>query len=335
MLEAGDVDLVFLDVAMPGLNGLEIAKVLARFKHPPRIVFVTAHDAHAVDAFELNAVDYLLKPIREERLRESVRRASRRRRTEPGRTRRHDRGRARRRHPVRRRAASVTYAEAQGDYVRLHTSTAPSHLIRTPLGALADGLGRGRLRTHPPQHRHQPRARARGADGVRVAAASSSRTAPSSSSCRSPDATCGPCASASRSAHSEHRTTASTPGGCRVTNPLTSAPAHVRRSVQQEIDESTGVGEVYMRSLIRSQLMAALTVTTTLILSIGALPIVFLTFDSVTEYRIAGVPLPWIVLGVVVYPALFLPRLALPAPGRARRAGLHRAGRASRPGRPP
>lgn len=96
------------------------------------------------------------------------------------------------------------------------------------------------------------------------------------------------------------------PGRVRVTSPLTSAPAHVRRSVQQEIDESTGVGEVYMRSLIRSQLRAALTVTTTLILSIGALPIVFLTFDSVTEYDIAGVPLPWIVLGFVVYPALFL-----------------------------
>ena len=95
-------------------------------------------------------------------------------------------------------------------------------------------------------------------------------------------------------------------GRVRVTNPLTLAPAHVRRSVQQEIDESTGVGEVYMRSLIRSQLRAALTVTTTLVLSIGALPIVFLAFDSVTEFRVAGVPLPWIVLGVVVYPALLL-----------------------------
>ena len=95
-------------------------------------------------------------------------------------------------------------------------------------------------------------------------------------------------------------------GRVRVTNPMTSAPAHIRRSVEQEIDESTGVGEVYMRSLIRSQLMAALTVTTTLVLSIGALPIVFLTFDSVTEFTIGGVPLPWIILGVVVYPALFL-----------------------------
>ncbi len=95
-------------------------------------------------------------------------------------------------------------------------------------------------------------------------------------------------------------------GRVRVTNPLTAAPAHVRRSVRQEIDESTGVGEVYMRSLIRSQLRAALTVVATLMLSIGALPIVFLVFDSVTDFSVAGVPLPWIVLGVVVYPALFL-----------------------------
>ncbi|MGA8988397.1 hypothetical protein [Aeromicrobium sp.] len=91
----------------------------------------------------------------------------------------------------------------------------------------------------------------------------------------------------------------------RVTNPLTTAPSHVSRSIRQEIDESTGVGEVYMRSLIRSQLRAALTVAITLLLSVGALPIVFLVFDSVTEYRVAGVPLPWLILGVAVYPGLF------------------------------
>lgn len=94
-------------------------------------------------------------------------------------------------------------------------------------------------------------------------------------------------------------------GRVRVTNPLTTAPSHVRRSIRQEIDESTGVGEVYMRSLIRSQLRAALTVAITLVLSIGALPLVFLAFDSVTDYTIWGVPLPWLVLGVAVYPGLF------------------------------
>lgn len=75
LLDAGDIDVVFLDVAMPGLSGLDIARILGRFKSPPKVVFVTAHDDHAVDAFEPNAVDYLLKPIREDRLRETVRRA--------------------------------------------------------------------------------------------------------------------------------------------------------------------------------------------------------------------------------------------------------------------
>jgi hypothetical protein len=94
-------------------------------------------------------------------------------------------------------------------------------------------------------------------------------------------------------------------GRVRVTNPLTSAPTHVRRSVRQEIDESTGVGEIYMRSLIRSQLRAALAVALTLMLSIGALPLVFLYFATVTEFEVLGVPAPWIILGVLVYPGLF------------------------------
>ena len=95
-------------------------------------------------------------------------------------------------------------------------------------------------------------------------------------------------------------------GRVRVTSPLTSAPAHVRRSVRQEIDESTGVGEIYMRSLIRSQLRAALTVAVTLLLSIGVLPLTFLFFDTVTEFTVLGVPAPWLILGVLVYPGLFL-----------------------------
>lgn len=95
-------------------------------------------------------------------------------------------------------------------------------------------------------------------------------------------------------------------GRVRVTSPLTTAPAHIRRSVRQEIDESTGVGEIYMRSLIRSQLRAALTVALTLILSVGALPLVFLAFDTVADIHLLGIPLPWLILGVLVYPGLFL-----------------------------
>ncbi|MEO6470197.1 MAG: response regulator, partial [Aeromicrobium sp.] len=72
--EANEIDAVFLDIAMPGFSGLELARVLSRFERPPAVVFVTAHYEHAVEAFEINVVDYLLKPVRSERARESVRR---------------------------------------------------------------------------------------------------------------------------------------------------------------------------------------------------------------------------------------------------------------------
>ncbi|AXT86232.1 DNA-binding response regulator [Aeromicrobium sp. A1-2] len=137
MLEAGDIDLVFLDVAMPGLSGLDIARLLGRFATPPRIVFVTAHDQHAVEAFEMNAVDYLLKPIREERLRESVRRACADTDSPAPETQDSiavELGGVTR--FVSRR--SVSYVEASGDYVRLHTADGPGHLVRVPIGTLAD-----------------------------------------------------------------------------------------------------------------------------------------------------------------------------------------------------
>ena len=82
---------------MPGLTGLELAQVLSRFRTPPPVVFVTAHEGHAVEAFDLQAVDYVLKPVRADRLAEAVRRVVRRRRAgrdrRPGRA---DPGRARR-----------------------------------------------------------------------------------------------------------------------------------------------------------------------------------------------------------------------------------------------
>ncbi len=76
---------------MPGLDGLELAGILTQFANPPSVVFVTAHEDRAVAAFDLGAVDYLLKPLREERLAESVRRSSSvdaERRTTPTTTRR-------------------------------------------------------------------------------------------------------------------------------------------------------------------------------------------------------------------------------------------------------
>jgi len=66
---------LLLDIEMPGMGGLEVARHLARLPDAPATVFVTAHDAHAVEAFELNALDYLLKPVRASRLAAALRRA--------------------------------------------------------------------------------------------------------------------------------------------------------------------------------------------------------------------------------------------------------------------
>ena len=67
-LSRGGVDAVFLDVRMPHLDGLALARLIGQMARPPQVVFVTAYEAHAVDAFGLAAVDYLLKPVRPERL---------------------------------------------------------------------------------------------------------------------------------------------------------------------------------------------------------------------------------------------------------------------------
>jgi two-component system response regulator AlgR len=63
-----DPDLVLLDIAMPGIDGLEVARHLAAFEPRPAVVFCTAFDAHALSAFEAQAIDYLVKPVRVERL---------------------------------------------------------------------------------------------------------------------------------------------------------------------------------------------------------------------------------------------------------------------------
>lgn len=139
VLRAHPVDAVFLDINMPGLDGLELAGVLSEFAHPPAVVFVTAHDDKAVAAFDLGAVDYLLKPLREARLAESVRRivAARTVATPaPGQSDPHEVI------PVELGGittlvdrADVSWVEADGDYARLHTRDG-SHLVRIPLSEL-------------------------------------------------------------------------------------------------------------------------------------------------------------------------------------------------------
>ena len=79
MLQAGRIDLIFLDIQMPGLGGFEVARrLLERDEDTPVFVFVTAFDQHAIEAFEVNAVDYLLKPVESGRLEQALQRARRR-----------------------------------------------------------------------------------------------------------------------------------------------------------------------------------------------------------------------------------------------------------------
>ena len=142
VLRDTDVDAVFLDIRMPGLDGMELARVLRRFASPPAVVFVTAYDDRAADAFDLGVVDYVRKPVQADRLSESLRRvaSSRILPTHPSVPRPDEDPTI----PVELAGttkllprSAVQWVEAQGDYARLHTSDG-SHLVRVPLATLAE-----------------------------------------------------------------------------------------------------------------------------------------------------------------------------------------------------
>lgn len=148
VLDARDVDVVFSDISMPGLDGMALARVISRFSERPQVVFVTAHERHAVDAFALDVTDYVMKPVRDQRIAEAVRRVVEQR----------ERGSVRPAADVPPAAPAVEdetipvelggvtrfitrsqirYAQAHGDYARLHTE-AGSHLVRVPLSLLEE-----------------------------------------------------------------------------------------------------------------------------------------------------------------------------------------------------
>ena len=134
LLRETEVDGVFLDIQMPGLSGLDLAGVLANFRSPPPVVFVTAHD-------------YVLKPVREDRLADAVRRVSEH---HAGRTPRDDEHVAVELGGVTRFVSrgDIGWVEAQGDYTRLHVG-GQSHLLRTPLATLEeDWAEAGFVRIH-------------------------------------------------------------------------------------------------------------------------------------------------------------------------------------------
>lgn len=159
-------DLVILDIQMPGRSGLRTAGEMPD-EHRPEIVFVTAHEQYAPDAFDVDAADYLLKPVRFDRLRQAVNRARRRREISEQAK---QAGKLASEVEALRSSASaisdagfwvperygqrrvpldtIGWIEAARDYVLLHTETR-SHLLRTTMAALEEKLaGTALVRVH-------------------------------------------------------------------------------------------------------------------------------------------------------------------------------------------
>jgi two-component system LytT family response regulator len=140
-------DLLFLDIRMPDLDGFEVVEALPKEKRP-HVVFVTAHDRHAVEAFRVRALDYLVKPIDDERFAEALERAIETAERDaapapPGPV-----------FPVRAKGrvmlvphAQVDWIEAQGDYACLHAGPR-DYLLRETMGSLEERLGGGFVRIH-------------------------------------------------------------------------------------------------------------------------------------------------------------------------------------------
>ncbi len=129
-------ELLMLDMTMPGIDGLAVARQLGKRADPPAVIFVTAHEDFAVEAFDLEAVDYVLKPVAVDRLERAIDRAIGRR----------DRGRAEgtawlaefwvphRSELLRIDASEVDRIDAERDYVRLHVGDRSYLLLQTIAG---------------------------------------------------------------------------------------------------------------------------------------------------------------------------------------------------------
>lgn len=139
MVDALAPDLLLCDIAMPDLNGIEVAAAIDKLDNPPAVVFVTAFDRYAVAAFDVAAVDYLLKPVSPERLARALTRVREWRATDRERTRKsqwigefwvQNRGEM-----LRIDANQVDLIEAERDYMRLHVG-ARSWLIHQTIKSL-------------------------------------------------------------------------------------------------------------------------------------------------------------------------------------------------------
>ncbi len=150
----GAFDLVLLDIHLPGTDGLGLAQAIQGLSQPPAIVFVTAHAEHAVGAFELDAVDYLTKPVRRERLAQALDKVRRRRHPplplDPLPPPSDDsealtiQGRG---HTERVPLAEVLYLRAEQKYVTVRTTTG-EHVLDASLSELESRHGERFLRIH-------------------------------------------------------------------------------------------------------------------------------------------------------------------------------------------
>ncbi|MGE3690668.1 MAG: LytR/AlgR family response regulator transcription factor [Novosphingobium sp.] len=136
LVEALSPDLVLLDMTMPEMDGLSVARELGRQDNPPALIFVTAHDSFAVEAFDLDAVDYVLKPVAPERLERAIGRVMARK---APREREPDQWLAEfwvphRSELLRIRASDVDRIDAERDYVRLHCGERSYLLLQTVSG---------------------------------------------------------------------------------------------------------------------------------------------------------------------------------------------------------
>ena len=138
LTEALAPDVVLLDMTMPELDGLGVARALAKEASPPAIIFVTAHEHFAVEAFDLDAVDYVLKPVTADRLGRAVSRAIERREHRVGKS-----GEGKwlselwvphRSELLRIEVGQVSRIDAERDYVRLHVGDRSYLLLQTIAG---------------------------------------------------------------------------------------------------------------------------------------------------------------------------------------------------------
>ncbi|HYD38499.1 MAG TPA: LytTR family DNA-binding domain-containing protein [Allosphingosinicella sp.] len=151
LVEAVRPDAVLLDIAMPGMDGIDVARALARSERPPVVIFVTAFDTFAVAAFDIEAVDYVMKPVSAERLARAVERARERLAVRGGEPRPaggslhvEEFWVSEARGLVRLAAADVDRVSAERDYMRLHVGKR-SWLINHTIGKLEAELDPGRF----------------------------------------------------------------------------------------------------------------------------------------------------------------------------------------------